>query len=185
MKEVLVLLMILFLISGIYAQCNETQININTALAEELIEIKHIGEVRAEEIITLRPFQSVDALINISGIGEFYLSKIKEQGLACVDEEISKEPEEQNETEEENNEISDIIEDFKEESEESDEPKKSITFDTISLKPLNPKDIKSSNHEEKSENMGNYAIYGFVVFCILIAVLFMLKIRKRKFSEFI
>ena len=185
MKEILVLLIVLLLISGIYAQCSETQININTASAEELTGIKYIGEVRAEEIITLRPFQSVDDLTRVKGIANWTLSRIKQEGLACVDEETPEESEEQNETEkaiDDKNDLKDekiIVNDFKEES----NIKKPITFDTISL---NPKDIKSSNGEEKSEKSNsNYAIYGFIAFCILIAVLFILKIRRKKFSEFI
>ena len=60
------------------------QININTASLEELQRIIHIGPVRAQELISLRPFASLDDLTRISGIGPSRLADIKAQGLACV-----------------------------------------------------------------------------------------------------
>ncbi|WP_218240517.1 helix-hairpin-helix domain-containing protein, partial [Pseudomonas sp. 2822-17] len=45
-------------------------IDINSASVEKLSEIIHIGETRAEELIELRPFDSLDALSKINGIGE-------------------------------------------------------------------------------------------------------------------
>lgn len=59
-------------------------IDINHASFEALQQIIHIGPVRAEELISLRPFQSVDDLIKINGIGKSRLNDIKTQGLACV-----------------------------------------------------------------------------------------------------
>ncbi|MFW0861684.1 MAG: helix-hairpin-helix domain-containing protein [Dethiobacter sp.] len=43
------------------------KININTANVEQLQEIIHIGPVRAKEIIRLRPFDSIDDLVRVSG----------------------------------------------------------------------------------------------------------------------
>ena len=48
------------------------------------MRIIHIGEVRVDDLIRLRPFSSVDDLTRIDGIGPGRLSDIKEQGLACV-----------------------------------------------------------------------------------------------------
>lgn len=59
-------------------------IDINTAPREELIRIIHIGEVRVDELIRLRPYSSVDQLTRIDGIGPGRLRDIKQQGLACV-----------------------------------------------------------------------------------------------------
>ncbi|TSC90607.1 MAG: beta-lactamase domain-containing protein [Parcubacteria group bacterium Gr01-1014_2] len=70
------------------AQCQEGQVDINKAPKEELIKIKHIGDVRADELITLRPFSSVDDLERVKGIGgpgSKTLTDIKEQGIACVE----------------------------------------------------------------------------------------------------
>lgn len=59
-------------------------IDLNRATAEELERIIHIGPVRAEEIVLTRPFQSVDDLISINGIGSERLADIKAEGKACV-----------------------------------------------------------------------------------------------------
>ena len=59
-------------------------ININTASFDSLQEIKHIGPARAEELISKRPFQSIDGLSSISGIGAGRLADIKSQNIACV-----------------------------------------------------------------------------------------------------
>ena len=64
--------------------CEPDQVDINTASHDELQEIVHIGPDRATQIIDLRPFASVDDLINVSGIGPATLDDIKDQGLACV-----------------------------------------------------------------------------------------------------
>ena len=59
-------------------------IDINSASIEELQEIDHIGPDRAQQLIDLRPFASVDAMTRIDGIAAGRLNDIKEQGLACV-----------------------------------------------------------------------------------------------------
>jgi competence protein ComEC len=59
-------------------------IDINTASIERLEEIMHIGPARAQELINLRPFSSVDDLGRIKGIGPARIADIKSQGLACV-----------------------------------------------------------------------------------------------------
>ena len=61
------------------------RININTASFEQLQEIVHIGPERAEEIIRLRPFSSLDGLTAVTGIGAGRLQDIKDQGIAYVE----------------------------------------------------------------------------------------------------
>ena len=62
-------------------------VDLNSASLEELQDIVHIGASRAEQIIDLRPFESLDELTQVNGISDGRLDDIKEQGLACVVEE--------------------------------------------------------------------------------------------------
>jgi competence ComEA-like helix-hairpin-helix protein len=64
------------------------KIDINTASLEDLVKIVHIGEVRVQELISLRSFYSLDDLTRIRGIGDKALEEIKKQGLAWVDPEL-------------------------------------------------------------------------------------------------
>jgi len=66
------------------AGCDEGQVDVNSASAEELELIIHIGPVRAAEAVQLRPFVSLDDLVFINGIGPSRLADIKAEGLACV-----------------------------------------------------------------------------------------------------
>jgi len=69
-----------------------SSIDINTAPLEELEEIIGIGPVSAQRIIEARPFDSLDDLIKVKGIGEITLQKIKDQGLAWVGPQEKPEP---------------------------------------------------------------------------------------------
>ncbi|MBU2104707.1 MAG: helix-hairpin-helix domain-containing protein [Nanoarchaeota archaeon] len=179
MKFSIILLFIL-LISFISASCSDSQIDINSASAERLDELYGIGPVKAEAIINSRPFESIDDLIKVSGIGETTLQKIKEQELACVEDEIS--PEETKITEEK----------IPVEYEKNDY----IVYEKTNLEPeidytipkespvikLNAQTIKSGEDTKKLDK-SKYAVYGFVAFCVLLAVLFVLKLKKDK-NEF-
>ena len=61
------------------------KIDINTASLNDLIKIVHIGEKRALELISLRPFSSLDDLARIKGIGPTRIEDIKKQALASVE----------------------------------------------------------------------------------------------------
>jgi len=207
-KEVLALILIL-MISGIYAQCNETQININTASEEELDEIEHVGPKVASYIIDYRTnnktFDSIDELVNIKYLSINYVTDIKEQGLACVSEEdlLNTNNEENTETEqttsneqqdEQTEQTTEINEDDAEteqsssqtsatEATETNKNKEPLTFNTINLNPQNPKDIKTEDSKQRLEK-GNYAFYGFIAFCVLLGILITLKKRKMPVTEF-
>jgi len=85
-KKILLVLILffvlLFLATNVFA---ENKVNINSASLEKLKTLTGIGEVKAQAIIDARPFASLDDLLNVKGIGEKTLAKIKEQGIACVD----------------------------------------------------------------------------------------------------
>lgn len=60
-------------------------ININTAGADELMRLKGVGEKTAEKIIEYRkqtPFESIEDIMNVSGIGEKKFEDIKD--MICV-----------------------------------------------------------------------------------------------------
>ena len=61
------------------------KIDINTASLDDLVKIIHIGETRALELTSLRPFSSIDDLIKIKGIGPAKIEDIKKQGIAYVE----------------------------------------------------------------------------------------------------
>lgn len=61
-------------------------ININLASSSELQEIEGIGPAFAEEIMDARPFEALEELMDIKGIGQGTVDAIKEQGLACIGE---------------------------------------------------------------------------------------------------
>jgi competence protein ComEC len=64
--------------------CGAGQVDINAAGFDELQLIVHIGPVRAEQMLRIRPFSSVDGMTRVDGIGPARLADIKAQGVACV-----------------------------------------------------------------------------------------------------
>lgn len=176
MNKLLVVFLISFLLTNISASCKEGQIDINTASAEKLDEIVQIGTSRAEQIIALRPFESVDDLVRVSGINGDgkRLEEIKTQGLACVngqeEEDEAQEETLSDDTTEEDNEIDDR-------QDQSEQPEERETII------LNPQVIKSENDNENLSK-SNYAIYGLVFFCVLLVVLFILRKNKYNKNEF-
>ncbi len=67
-------------------------VDINSAPLKELVRIVHIGETRAQQLISLRPFYSLEDLERIKGIGEKSVGDIKKQGLAWVDPNLKRPP---------------------------------------------------------------------------------------------
>ena len=54
------------------------KMNINTASMQELDKLYGIGAVKARAIIEARPFQSIEELTNVKGIGKITLSRIRD-----------------------------------------------------------------------------------------------------------
>ncbi len=174
-RSCLLLTILIFSTTSISALCNESQIDINSASVEELDELNGIGLVYAQRIIDARPFSSVDELINVSGIGEKTLEKIKQQGLACVnddDEAIINEGENNREEEVASKVIYAKIESSIEETDE-------IKPISLSANTETSKDIKSEDNKENlSKN--KYALYGIIAFCVVFGLVFLLKKRKKQ-----
>jgi len=192
--KISVFIFAIFLVSFVSAECNSTQIDINTASAEELDFIKWVGNATAQLIINYRNnnlFDSVDELIEIDGIGPTRLEDIKSQGLACVDESTIPEPESSgnsSQTFEENS--SDIPQQNNEsgkkitatansvsEGNEVDNINEPEISEVIKLNAASQEDIKS---EKSFLGSGNLAIVGLGVFSVIIGTLLLLKFKTKK-----
>lgn len=156
MKKILLFILLLPLI---FASCQENQIDINSASEDELDALTGIGPAKAKDIVNSRPFYSVEDLLEVSGIGEATLEKIKEQNLACVEKFEPKK--EKNPTEIEQPTI-----------ESQDFPKASETLI------LAPKNIKTNLVSEDSKQ--TYATYWLIGFCGVLGILFLVKQRLSK-----
>ena len=66
------------------SNCQAGQVDINTASEEQLMTIIHIGTTRVADLVSLRPYRTIDGLDNISGIGDARMADIRAQGIACV-----------------------------------------------------------------------------------------------------
>lgn len=64
---------LVFALTGFVVAADTPKININTASAEELTQLKRIGPKYAEKIVAFREangaFKSVEDLVNVTGIG--------------------------------------------------------------------------------------------------------------------
>jgi hypothetical protein len=198
MKRFTVILLLIIFSLPLYSSiCEEGQIDINSASAEKLTEIIWIGEKTGEYLIDARPFNSIDDLINVKYIGDSKLSDIKEQKLACVDKENSsdeyeEQENEQNEDKQEEDEFEENEEQNKE-KDKSEKDEKSSDYNylktdseknqikNLTLNPinLNIKDIKDKNKENP-----NWALYGIMIFCVLLGFLFIERKRRSNKNEF-
>jgi competence protein ComEA len=86
-KRISMILVAFLLVAGftvvpVLAQ-SSGKININTASAEELMQLKGIGEKMAERIVAFREangsFQTPEDLMQVKGVGEKMFEKIRDQ----------------------------------------------------------------------------------------------------------
>lgn len=165
---------IIFLI-GFISACSSGQIDINSGNAQELDEITYVGSATAEKIISARPFNSIDDLIRVSGIGETKLAAIKEQGLACVKTmTTTQEEDEEDEPEEESDKDKKKISDYFINFSQIEEKEEVVTIS------ITPQTIKTEEISEESENRG--AIYGLILFCVLLSCLYLIRKNKNEFG---
>jgi len=64
--------------------CAERQVDVNSASADERELIIHIGPARVGDAVQIRPFDSLEDLLRINGIGPSRLTDIQAEGIACV-----------------------------------------------------------------------------------------------------
>ena len=186
-KTFLFCLCLVLLISNyLSAQCSDGQVNINTASATELDQLTGVGLTIAQNIISSRPFNSVDDLINVNRIGNITLGKIKTQGLACVESQSSSIENKKtevvviNNSNTEKTNIGETVQPAYEEPIKKEIKTIDLTGNSVD-KNNSQKDIKIS---DVKLNLNKYALYGLAVFCIIIGFLFLRKNNKEKKNEF-
>jgi len=180
-NKLFLLTITIFLIGFIAADCTSNQVDVNTASLTELELLNGIGPVKGQAIIDTRPYNTLDGLINVYGIGPVTLQKIKDQGLACIAS-TTPDPIPEVATEEPSNEeviektLDDPIPNTIKQPAEETIPKNTETI-VLATETFN------NGESSKKLDKNSYAKYGLIVFPIILALLFLLK-RKNYKNEF-
>jgi len=187
MNKIGIVLVLVFCLINVSALCNEGQIDINNAGAEELDKLVGIGVVKSQAIVDARPFNSVNDLIDVYGIGEITLKNIKEQGLACVENEVEGDvdTDEGNKNSNDDNVVeNEILNDvvITEKGDlNKDEKNISTTNNVLILENENviklsqSKENKEIVYESKNVKIGNYVVYGFALFLIFVILVLLIR----------
>jgi len=177
MNKFVLIFLAIFLIGFVSSVCTPNQININTASTLQLDKLYGVGEVKAQYIAEARPYSSVDELIKARGIGETTLEKIKQQGLACVEKTVENSSNENSKNNSNTQEIKDNQDETNFSTQNKETPKENLN--SSSPVDLTPKDIKSSEALSSQGNI-DYSKYSFLVFCVILLGLYILKFKKGK-----
>ena len=191
-----IVVFLFFALSFVSANCSSTQININTASLVDLDKLTGIGLSKAQAIVDARPYSTLEDLDRAIGIGPSTVSKIEQQGLACVDESIDNTPQ-QNTTEDVAKSLQESPESVADQTTNNVEKTQSNSIETgNTVKPLpasetditlDPSEsiinLNSDNsittekiiYESKNEIIRKYAIYAFAIFLILIIIILLIK----------
>lgn len=156
-------LLLIFFSSFVTSTCSSNQIDLNNAPLAELDKLIGIGPVKAQAIIDSRPFSAVDDLIDVYGIGEATLEKIKQQNMACVETEKTTTEKEEDLEETESNTSSKETE-FTSPSVETSEETKDSSESIINLN--NELKKETIVYESKNEKINKNLLVGFCVFIV-------------------
>ena len=68
-----------------YTAANEDSfcLDLNEATVDQLTELPNVGSVRAEQIISKRPWDGINELTRVRGLGEASVEEIQNSGLLC------------------------------------------------------------------------------------------------------
>lgn len=168
-KTWLILAILVLSLNQTLAYCKSDQINVNTASQSSLDKLTGIGEVKAQAIIDTRPYETLEDLINVYGIGPATLEKIKDQGLACIDSEEIKDGGDKTIIEKE---LADKTKSYT--LKKSDEDLENLAPQNI-INLNSEEKIEEVVYESKSEKINKNLFFGFGIF--LIGVVYLL-IRK-------
>ena len=175
LKIFFLLAFLFFSLSLISASCNSTQVDINSASLSDLDKLSGVGTVKAQAIIDSRPFNIVDDLLKVKGIGNVTLNNIKTQGLACVSSGtlpvLNEGVPDSNKTISQNKTSSTLLS-FNFSSEEKNNV--SVEQPTISL---NPQVIKTDVNKSLWKG---WTFYGLLAFFGLVAALFAARKQSNK-----
>lgn len=140
-----------------------------------------------DETIIFEDSENDDFTFQLCNGWEFLESTEGEENNCAEEIEEPEEQEEIEEIEEEEEEVEEEINDIQEETENIEviEEKQNIQpqnieFETIKL---NPQTIKGEDDKENLDE-NNYPVYGFIIFCIMLGFLFLIKQNKFNKNEF-
>ena len=184
MKKIFFLIFAIIFLSGVLASCNSGQIDINSASLSELDKITGVWPATAQKIIDGRSYNSLDDLLNVKGIGNKTLEKIKSQNLACVASGEKTSEVLENSHKETSSHLDAEIVSEEEVVQIPKEQENSLLFvaDVVqneSIINLNQEvkieQNKQTVFESKTEKIRKYSIYGFAFFLIFLIIVLLIK----------